>query len=60
MSLLFSFEFNLEALHAMILLALLSLLLEKQERDSTPLSPSGSIETADKGETPLESAPKAI
>jgi hypothetical protein len=44
----------------MILLALLNLLLEKQEKDSTPLSPSGSIETADQVETPLESAPKAF
>lgn len=60
MSSLFSFEFIPETLYVMILLALLNLLLEKQEKDSTPLSPSGSIETADQVETPLESAPKAF
>lgn len=41
----------------MLLVALLGLLLDAQESNSTPLSLSSSIETADERETPLESAP---
>lgn len=43
----------------MILLALLDLLIASQEKDSTPLSPIDRVETADKTETPLESAPSS-
>ncbi len=50
-------KFIIKPLHVMLLVALLGLLLDAQESNSTPLSLSSSIETADERETPLESAP---